>query len=59
MRSGLDVYSDEEESKGNEALWFVFGLESGPHLLELTVLGEPFAGSNGSRVFIEDLVVFQ
>lgn len=55
----FDVYSDEDESKGNESLWFVFGLDSGAHELELSVLGEPYPGSSGSKVLIEDLVVFQ
>lgn len=55
----IDVYSDEDESKGNESLWHVFGLESGPHELELSVLGEPYPGSGGSKVLIEGLVVFR
>jgi hypothetical protein len=55
----FDVYSDEDEPKGNEALWFAFGLDDGSHELELTVLGEPYPGSSGTKVLIEDLVVFQ
>jgi hypothetical protein len=55
----FDVYSDENESKGNESLWYAFGLESGTHELELTVLGEPYPGSDGSKILIEDLVVFR
>jgi len=58
-RGTFDVYSDENESKGNESLWYVFGLESGPHELELSVLGEPYPDSSGTKVLIEDLVVFQ
>jgi hypothetical protein len=58
-RGIIDVYSDEDESKGNEALWHVFGLEDGAHELQLRVLGEPYPGSNGSKVWIEDIVVFR
>jgi hypothetical protein len=55
----IDAYSDEEESKGNESPWHVFGRTSGTHELEPTVLGEPYPGSEGSEVWIEDLVVFR
>ena len=59
LQADIDAYSDEEGSKGNESLWHIFGLESGLHELELVVLGEPYPGSKGSKIIIEDLVVFQ
>lgn len=58
-RGTIDVYSDEAELKGNEAIWHVFGLDDGAHELELAVLGEPYPGSSGTKVWIEDLVVFR
>jgi hypothetical protein len=58
-QGSFDVNSDETESKGNESLWYVFGLESGTHELELSVLGMPYPGSSGSKVLLEGLVVFE
>lgn len=55
----VDAYSDEEASKNTEAVWHAFGLKRGRHTLRMVVRGEPFGGSKGTTVGIEDLVVFR
>ncbi len=55
----VDVYSDEKAAKGGEAVWHAFGLKPGRHTLRIVVLGEPYPGSAGAKVTIEDLVVFR
>ncbi len=54
-----DVYSDEKASKTGDAVWHGFGLKRGRHSLRLVVLGEPYPGSTGSVVTIDDIVVFR
>lgn len=55
----LDVYSDGEKLRVSESVWHAFGLKPGRHTLRLIVLGEPYSGSAGSAVVIDDLVVFR
>ena len=55
----LDVYSDERGPRAGEAVWHAFGLKPGKHTVRLVVLGEPYAGSAGSAVSVEDLVLFR
>ncbi len=55
----VDVYSDEKTAKGSEAVWHAFGLKPGRHTLRIIVLGEPYPGSAGAKVTLEDLVVFR
>lgn len=55
----VDVYSDEKAAKGGEAVWHAFGLKPGGHTLRIVVLGEPYPGSAGARVTLEDLIVFR
>lgn len=55
----LDVYSDEKGNRGGEAVWHGFGLRNAKHLVRLVVLGEPYQGSAGADVSIDDLVVFR
>jgi hypothetical protein len=54
-----DVCSDEQASKSGDAVWHRFGLKNGTHSVRLVVLGEPYAGSSGSVVTIDDIVVFR
>jgi len=55
----VDVYSDEPDAKGSEAVWHAFRLEPGQHDLRVVLKGEPFADASGSFVELVDLVVFQ
>jgi hypothetical protein len=55
----IDVYSDESGNKGGEAVWHAFGLKPSRHIVRLVVLGEPYPGSRGSEVAIDDLIVFR
>jgi hypothetical protein len=54
-----DVYSDEKNSKTGEAVWHGFGLKKGTHSVRVVVLGEPYPGSSGSVVTLDDVVVFR
>ena len=45
----VDVYSDEETMRSQEAVWHVFGLERGEHRLRVIVRGEPYRGSGGDE----------
>jgi len=53
-----DAYNDDGD-RGGEGLWGKFDLEPGPHTLRLVVKGEPYPGSKGAWVYLEDLVVFR
>jgi hypothetical protein len=55
----IDVYPDEDASKGGEAVWHAFGLKNAKHTIRLVVTGEPYAGSKGSDISIDDLIVFR
>jgi hypothetical protein len=55
----LDAYSDEEQSKGQEALWHVFGLKNASHKVKLVVLGERYGDSKGAEVAVQDLIVYR
>lgn len=55
----VDVFSDEQASKGGESVWHAFGLRAGKHTVKVVVLGEPYTGSKGSDVAVDDLVVFR
>ncbi len=55
----VDVFPDEKNTKNGEAVWHAFGLTNGPHTLRLVVLGEPYPGSDGANIAIDDLVVFR
>mgnify|MGYP000938062226 CR=1 FL=1 len=55
----VDVYPDEDAAKGGEAVWHAFGLKSGKHTVRLVLTGEPYPGSKGSEVSLEDIIVFR
>jgi hypothetical protein len=55
----VDVYPDEDNIKGGEAVWHVFGLKNGTHSIRLVVLGAPANGSKGANIEIEDLIYFR
>jgi hypothetical protein len=55
----VDVYPDENSRKGGEAVWHAFKLKPGKHTLRLVVRGEPYPGSKGSDIGIDDLVIFR
>ena len=54
----LDACSDEKEIRSGESVWHMFGLKSGSHTVRLVVRGEPYTGSAGTKVSIDDLIVF-
>jgi hypothetical protein len=55
----VDVYPDEDHVKLSEAVWHAFGLRPGKHTVRLLVRGEPYSGSRGAEIQIEDFVVFR
>ena len=55
----IDVYPDEDNIKGGEAVWHAFGLKNGTHSIRLVVLGAPANGSKGANIEIEDLIYFR
>ena len=55
----MDVYPDEDSRKYGDAVWHAFGLENTSHTVRVVVLGEPYEGSQGSDVVLENLVVFR
>ena len=55
----IDVYPDEDSAKASEAIWHIFGLDRGKHTIALVVRGEPYPGSKGPDIAIDDLVVFR
>jgi hypothetical protein len=55
----VDVYPDEDRSKGDEAVWHIFGLKPGRHEVRLVVRGEPYPGSKGADIAIQEFVVFR
>lgn len=55
----LDVYSDEKGNRGGESVWHAFGLRNAKHRVRLVVLGEPYQGSAGADVSLDDLVIFR
>jgi hypothetical protein len=57
--SSIDVYSDEDAQKRGESVWHAFGLKNGNHTVRLVVSGEPYPGSKGAEVAIEDLIAFR
>lgn len=55
----VDVFPDEQATKRSESVWHAFGLERGQHTVRLVVRGEPYPGSSGADIVLEDLVVFR
>ena len=55
----VDVHPDEDNRKYGDSVWHAFGLENGSHTVRVVVLGEPYEGSKGSDVIVENLVVFR
>ena len=55
----IDVYPDENSNKRKESVWHAFHLKPGKHSVRLAVKGEPYPGSRGADIAIEDLVVFR
>ena len=45
--------------KNGESVWHAFRLRPGKHAVRVAVLGEPYTGSSGSEIGIQDLVVFR
>ncbi len=56
--AAADAYNDDGD-RGGEGLWGKFDLPPGAHKLRLVVKGEPYNGSKGAWVYLEDLVVFR
>ena len=59
LHQTVDVYSDEGGGKGEESVWHAFGLRNGKHTVRLVVLGQPYPGSTGTVVSLNDMVVFR
>jgi hypothetical protein len=59
LHSTVDVYPDENSRKGGESVWHTFGLKNAKHTVRLVVRGEPYSGSSGSDIGIDDLVIFR
>jgi hypothetical protein len=55
----VDVYPDEDSTKGGEAVWHEFNLKPGNHTIRLVVRGETYPGSKGAEIALTDLVIFR
>jgi hypothetical protein len=55
----LDAFSDEPNERAGESIWHAFGLKNGQHTVRLVVRGEPYETSKGSRVALDDVIVFR
>ena len=55
----VDVYPDEPSVKSGESVWHAFSLKTGRHEVRLVVRGEPYEGSKGKDINIQDIVVFR
>jgi hypothetical protein len=55
----VDVFPDEDQAKGGEAVWHAFALKLGRHTLRVVVRGETYPGSSGEDIALEDLIVFR
>lgn len=55
----VDVYPDEESTKGGESVIHRFGLKAGKHNVRLAVRGAPHKESKGSKISLQGLVVFR
>ncbi len=55
----VDVYPDEDQGKGAEAVWHAFGLKNGKHTVRLVVRGEQYPGSSGAVIALNDLISFR
>jgi hypothetical protein len=55
----VDVYPDENNAKRGESVWHTFKLKNGKHEIRLVVRGEPYEGSTGTDIAVQDLVVFR
>jgi hypothetical protein len=55
----FDAYSGEESTKSSDAIVHRFGLTNKSHTLRIVALGEPFPGSAGALVTLQDLIVYR
>jgi hypothetical protein len=55
----IDVYPDEDRGKQGESIWHTFGLKNTKHNVRLVVSGEPYPGSKGTDIGIDNLIVFR
>jgi hypothetical protein len=55
----VDVYPDEDGTKQGESVWHAFGLKNAKHTVRLVVRGEPYPGSKGAEIGIDNLIVFR
>ena len=49
----------ENNAKAGEAVWHAVGLKPGKHTVRMVVTGEPYSGSKGSEVSLDDIIVFR
>jgi hypothetical protein len=55
----IDVYPDENSAKGGESVWHAFRLKNGKHTVRMVIRGEPYPGSKGSDVGVDEFVIFR
>ena len=55
----VDVYPDEDSYKSGDSVYHRFKLPNTKHAVRLVVRGEPYPGSRGAELGIDDLVVFR
>ena len=51
--------SDENQNRGGEAVWHMFGLTDRKHTIRLVVDGKPGPGSDKTDVVVDGLIVFK
>ena len=58
LMTKIDGYNDDGRRDG-EGMWGQFDLKPGPHAVRVVVKGEPYPGSKGAWVDLEDLIVYR
>jgi hypothetical protein len=54
-----DVFIPQDQRRDSESVYHIFGLKPGKHTIRLVVRGEPYPGSSGSEITVNDLVVYR
>jgi hypothetical protein len=55
----VDVYPDEDSFKSGDSVYHAFKLKDTKHTVRIVVRGEPYPGSKGADIGIDDIVVFR
>jgi hypothetical protein len=55
----VDVFVEENQRRDSESVYHVFGLKPGRHTIRIVLRGEPYSGSSGSEITVNDAIVYR